>query len=157
VRFALLSLALFAAVVTAAGCSDDNTGTTTSSSGSSAPANPTFEKNVMPIMIQSCALTSCHSSKEAPAGVNITADKAVTYAAFMKESTNFAGTKLVVPGDPDSSLLMRKMDGTQAELESCPGDCGKAMPPPEEDGEQLLSQKKRDTVRNWIKNGAKND
>jgi hypothetical protein len=54
---------------------------------------------------------------------------------------------------------MRKMDGTQDDLSTCPakGACGTSMPPPEDTGSQLLSQKKRDRVRAWIKAGAKND
>lgn len=164
-RFSLRSIALLTSVVVAVACSDDPASTSASSSsgssGTPAPANPKFVADVMPILSNSCALSSCHASKEAPAGVNITTDKDVTYKALVNaDSKNFGATKLVVPGKPEDSLVMAKMDGTQNELTTCPKTstgCGKSMPPPEDEGEQLLSKKKRDTIRNWITNGAKND
>lgn len=168
-RFSLFSTAALVIALVVVACSDDpqpSSSSSGSSSGTPAPADPSFEKDVMPIFSKSCALSSCHASKQAPqpgvphpaAGVTITNEKAVTYKALINvDSLNFKGTKLIVPGDPENSLVMRKMDGTQAELESCPGDCGKSMPPPEDEGEQLLSQKKRDTIRNWIAKGAKDN
>ncbi|MBX3232696.1 MAG: hypothetical protein KIT84_44030 [Labilithrix sp.] len=149
----VLPSVLFASFAFVGACSDDP----------APPPDPPpkFEEDVMPILVKNCALASCHAAKESPLGVNITADPAVTYASLMKESTFFKGTRLVVPGKPEESLVMRKMDNTHAELESCPGDCGKAMPPPEDDNatgdEALLSKSKRDVIRAWIAAGAKDD
>lgn len=146
------------------------------SSSDSTPAATTdtdpphlYKENVYPILQVSCALSACHGASQdgsglgPPLGVHISpSDPEDAYKSLVgKASTRFVGTNLVQPGDPDNSLVMRKMDGTQAQLKSCPGDCGKSMPPPDDSEptstDQLLSQKKRDTVRAWIKDGAKDD
>ncbi len=158
----LLLVPAFAVLAFAACSSSDDT------HASSAASTPTYEKDVYPILQASCALTGCHgantqaSNPDAgpPRGVYISpTDKDVTYRSLVnKDSTYFTGTKLVLPGDPENSLVMRKMDGTQAELASCPGNCGTSMPPPDEQTpDPLLSQKKRDKVRAWIAAGASND
>lgn len=125
-----------------------------------------YKENVYPILQKNCALTACHGSTQQtpPLGVKISAvDPEDAYKSLVnKPSTRFTGTNLIEPGDPDNSLVMRKMDGTQAQLKSCPGDCGKSMPPPDDDSmpastDQLLSETKRDTIRAWIKDGAKDD
>ncbi|MFO0737920.1 MAG: hypothetical protein U0270_18655 [Labilithrix sp.] len=162
-----MRLALFASLaaglVVACSSSDDTT---------PAPAaTPTYAKDVYPILQQNCALTGCHGANtEAsdpksgpPRGVYISpSDKDVTYKKLINtDSTYFKGTKLILPGDPDNSLVMRKIDGTQAQLASCPGECGTSMPPPEDSadtsGSQLLSEKKRSKIRAWIAAGAAND
>lgn len=164
-RFFLLSVVGAVGLVVAACGSDDST-TNPPTTGT---VTATYEKDVYPIFQASCALTGCHgantqaSNPDAgpPRGVFISpSDKDVTLQKLVNvESTYFKGTKLIVPGDPDNSLVMRKMDGTQNDLATCPsaGACGTSMPPPEDTGEQLLSQKKRDKVRAWIKAGAENN
>lgn len=51
---------------------------------------------------------------------------------------------MVVPGDPDASLLVQKIEHKQ--------DCGTPMPPHEDD---RLSASEIKTIRAWIKAGAK--
>lgn len=164
--FLLLSLGGGALALAAACSSSDDT--------TPAPeATPTYAAVVYPILQRDCALTGCHganvqaSNPDAgpPRGVFISpTEKDVTYNKLVNvDSTYFKGTKLIVPGDPESSLVMRKMDGTQADLATCPakGACGTSMPPPEDEsdtsGAQLLSQKRRDRVRAWIAAGAENN
>lgn len=108
----------------------------------------------MPILALNCALTACHAAKESNLGIHITYDPDQIYAELQKSSPTpgFGGNKFVVPGKPEESLLMAKMDGTQASLPNCQSGCGMEMPPGE-----ILPQKQRDIVRTWIKNGAKND
>jgi outer membrane protein assembly factor BamB len=50
----------------------------------------------------------------------------------------------VAPGDPDKSLMVQKLEGTQP--------CGDSMPPGSKLTDAQLQQ-----VRMWVKNGAKND
>jgi hypothetical protein len=122
-------------------------GGTSASSGTAS-----FSKDVMPIIGESCALTACHAAKQSNLGIHLTFDEAQVYAELEKASPTFAGVKFVVPGKPDESLVMAKMDGTQAKVAACNGGCGREMPP-----EDLLPQEKRDVLRRWIANGAKRD
>jgi hypothetical protein len=157
VRLLLTSSIAFAAIVMA--CSSD-----TSSTAPTVTTVYHYKADIFPIFSANCALAACHGSSESPQGVHFDqGDPEATYQALMKPSQRFTGTNLVEPGDPDNSLVMRKMDGTQAQLASCPAatKCGTSMPPPDDpsdtSGAQLLSQKKRDKVRAWIKDGAKDD
>jgi len=173
VRFVALGLALSLALVSA--CSDDppapkrassssGSSGTSGSSGSSGEeddaggggeiTSASFRNDVVPILAVNCALTACHASKESNLGIHITYDPDQIYEELQKTSPTpgFGGYKFVEPGKPEESLLMAKMDGTQASLPKCENGCGKPMPPGE-----LLPQRERDIVRLWIKNGAKND
>jgi len=61
----------------------------------------------------------------------------------------------IEPGDPSSSWLMHKLDGTQGAFTAqCFGSfCGNQMPL----GGPFLSQDELDAIRAWITNGAVND
>jgi hypothetical protein len=139
----------------ATACTEETPTTKSSSSGSSgssgvaAPASAKFNADVIPILATNCALAACHSSKEADGGIYMTYDKEQLYSVFQKTSAAWK-IKYVVPGKPEESLLMAKMDGTQAKL--CKSSCGNQMPQ-----EELLPEEEREIVRVWIKNGAKND
>lgn len=161
-------LAVPAAFVALVACSSSDSTTPATTTDTDPPHQ--YKENVYPILQQNCALSACHGASQdgsglgPPLGVHISpSDPEDAYKSLVnKPSTRFVGTNLIEPGDPDNSLVMRKMDGTQAQLKSCPGDCGKSMPPPDDDSTptstaQLLSEKKRDTVRAWIKDGAKDD
>jgi hypothetical protein len=166
VRFSFLVTFCVIAVALAAACSDDEPSSpklrpsgSSSSGGSdddggSDPDRPaTFKDGVVPILATNCALAACHSSTESNLGIHLTYDKDQIYAELQKSSPTaaFNGAKFVVPGKPDESLLMAKMDGTQAKVSGCSAGCGKEMPPGD-----LIAQKDRDVVRAWIKAGAKN-
>jgi hypothetical protein len=108
----------------------------------------------MPIVGDYCALSACHAAGQSNLGIHLTFDKAQVYAELQKESPTFSGVQFVVPGKPDESLVMGKMEGTQAKVPGCTSGCGNAMPPPPD---PLVPEAKRDVVRRWIANGAKND
>jgi hypothetical protein len=55
------------------------------------------------------------------------------------------GLKRVVPGNPDMSLLVQKVEGTQM--------CGTIMPP----NPPPLTAAQKMQIRTWIMNGAMND
>jgi hypothetical protein len=120
--------------------------------GGAATTSASFSKDVMPIIGESCALTACHAAKQSNLGIHLTFDEEQVYTELQKASPTFGGVKFVVPGKPDESLVMAKMDATQAKLPSCASGCGKEMPP-----EDLLPQEKRDVIRRWIADGAKRD
>jgi hypothetical protein len=144
-----ISISAAAVVILSTACTEETPSTSSSSSSGSTPTSAKFKDDVIPILATNCALAACHSSKEADGGIYLTYDKDQLYAAFQKTSVAWK-LKYVVPGKPDESLLMAKMDGTQAKL--CSGGCGAQMPQ-----EELLPSDERAIVRLWIKNGAKND
>lgn len=122
-----------------AGCpaaTTDPTGPTGTPTGS--PPADSGWCAVTPIFNGRCVV--CHNSAAPQGDLDLEADPhgalvGVTSAAF--------GAVLVKPGDPDGSLLMRKLDGAQAAGE------GAAMPPT-----GLLSEAERGVVRDWIADGA---
>jgi hypothetical protein len=113
-----------------------------------------FEKNVMPILQTNCALQACHGSRESNLGIFITADKKQVFEEFQKTSPTFGkgALKFVVAGSSSKSFVMRKMDGDHNKLTECANGCGKEMPP-----DALLSAGKRETLRRWIDQGAKDN
>jgi hypothetical protein len=64
---------------------------------------------------------------------------------------------LVVPGRPDDSYLMQKVDGTFVGLPECRADagvCGAVMPYHPGSADPVLPQELRDAMRRWILEGA---
>ncbi len=61
--------------------------------------------------------------------------------------------KLIEPGDPAKSFLMRKLDGDACMFDAVcvNGSCGESMPQKSE----LIDPATRDAVRRWIHQGAK--
>lgn len=114
-----------------------------------------FQTDVMPILSESCALASCHSAGQASAGIHLTYDPAQVYAELQKTSVAYS-KKFVVAGNPDQSFIIAKMDGVQVAF--CGSACGTEMPPPEEKtGDALLPVATRNIVKQWIREGAKNN
>ena len=96
-----------------------------------------------------CAVALCHNAQDAATsgGLDLSTPTGA-YAALVgtPSSIGACGTR-VVAGDPNHSLFMLKLEGTQdAAL------CGVAMPIG-----GLLAQRQVDAVRTWIMNGAMMD
>ncbi|HEY8075819.1 MAG TPA: hypothetical protein VIF62_16950 [Labilithrix sp.] len=155
-RTTLLARIAAPAVLAAAfilACSSSDSTATTKPTGSDGGgdgrthAYPSFNDDVMPIVILNCSLTACHGSQESNLNIYLPSDPAIVYSEFQKTSPT-ANMKFVTPGDPTKSYVMIKMDGKQT--------MGTEMPPGDPDG-TLLPQAQRDTMRAWIMAGAKND
>jgi hypothetical protein len=86
----------------------------------------------------------CHSGDNEP---NLTLDAALTGLVGV-QSFNYPPAQYVVAGDPESSLLYRKIAGTQTAAE------GSIMPPPPA---QPVPGAQTDRVRDWIAAGANVD
>lgn len=87
---------------------------------------------------------ACHGAAYPSGGLDLVTDP---HAAMVGvPSALYSGLTLVVPGSPDESFLLAKVDGTQAT------DQGGAMPAP--DG---LSDERVEAVRAWIAEGAPSD
>ena len=99
----------------------------------------TFREDVLPVFLGRCV--SCHAAPNGEgykaSGLNLT-----TYKGVM------AGTKfgaMVIPGDPDSSNLMRLLDWRVSPQLRMPHN------------KKQLSVCDRDAVRAWIREGAKDN
>lgn len=90
-----------------------------------------FQRDILPVLISSCAISNCHDA--------ITAEEGLVY-------TNYTNTiKSVKPGNPFGSDLFEKITETD------PNDI---MPPPPY---SRLSQAQIDSIFNWISYGALNE
>ncbi len=99
------------------------------------------------VIAPSCDNGYCHGG--GTGGLLIT-DAASTYAALvevgaMGMACGPTGAVRVVPGNPDASLIVQKLEGTQT--------CGAAMPK----DLPSLSQTEIDRIRAWILDGAMNN
>jgi hypothetical protein len=125
-----------------------------------------FKTDVMPILVQSCAFSSCHgASSGGNNGVRLGSKTAPNDPANAPSAirANIVGVKgpelttmnFVTPSDPSQSYLMHKLDGDHCKLDAQCRDrsCGTAMP----QGGDLLPVATRDTVRRWIAQGALDD
>ena len=111
-----------------------------SSSGElcAAPVKTSFAEDVVPILVGHCY--SCHTpggqgSKKS--GLDLS-----TYDGIM---TGTKSGKMVIPGDPESSNLVWLLDWRGAPETHMPL------------GKKKLSTCDRDTIRAWIREGAKNN
>ena len=116
--------------------------------------------DVAPLLATNCALAACHSSKESNLNFYITYEPAQMYSELMKTSPTCPSSKFIVPGKPEESMVMLKMDNEQEKLpDSCTSARRSEMPPgdPPKSGNAMMDKKDRDVVRNWIKQGAKDN
>jgi hypothetical protein len=125
---------------------DSNDGTT---SPCSAAADPTasLSCDVQPIFSASCALSGCHAGPS-PAE-NLDLGTGAAFGAIVNVPAVQAALMRIRPGQPDSSYLVHKIQGTQASV----GGSGVRMPL----GRAALSQAQIDTVRAWVSAGAPNN
>jgi hypothetical protein len=126
-----------------------------------------FATDVLPIFENSCALSaSCHGDPSSPdpssgyrpylGAVDPPSDIDLIFSTVVgQDSHNVAGMKMVDPGKPETSFLMHKMDNdlSCAALTCKDGDCGTEMP----QGSDPLPAETRNTVRDWILQGAANN
>jgi hypothetical protein len=130
-----------------------------------------FKADVLPIFRTSCGLSSsCHGSECGPAGQHYLGPKnsdpeptaaqiQMIFDQWVGQTPSVdAGMNLISPKDPEHSFFMYKLDGLKCSKLTCAGDntCDALMP----DGvseSTLMDQSKRDTIRRWIAQGAKND
>ena len=103
-----------------------------------------FAREVAPILSANCTGAGCHAGQFAAQGIDMSA-AATAYAALTsKQSTESpcTGTRLVVPGSPEASVLVKKLTGTS---------CGFSQMPL---GRPPLGAADLATIRAWIAQGA---
>lgn len=128
---------------------------TSSCQGSSTPATPqspsiqpTYTDIANKIFVGNCTTTSCHG-QFGRGGLILTPDQAYENLVNVAASNDAAaarGKKRVVPGDPDNSYLIQKLEGPAP-------DEGDRMP---QNG-TTLDPAQIAIIRQWIANGAKKD
>jgi hypothetical protein len=121
-----------------------------------------FKNDVLPILTFSCTFSTCHGVMTGPNnGIYLgerppaMTNSSTVVMAMMKPSSQLTSMPIVTPGDPAKSFMMHKLDGDQCTLDmQCGGgSCGTSMP----SGSPLLELAKRDTIRRWIAQGAKDN
>ena len=128
-----------------------------------------FKADVLPILRTSCGLSaSCHGNEAGPGAQHYlgpkNSDPAPSAEQIQKIFTQSVGQKTVVesgmlnitPSDPAHSFFMYKLDGLAcATLKCAPtSSCGALMPL---GNTEPMDASKRDILRRWIAQGAKND
>jgi hypothetical protein len=120
--------------------------------GNAAPIG-TFSA-IYPMLFPADTNAKCNSCHSMPASdvsngrLHMGTDKATAYASLVGQASTGSkckGQTLVVPNQPDMSLLLQKVMDTPP--------CGERMPL----GGPPLSDAQRDMVRSWIADGAKDD
>jgi hypothetical protein len=103
-----------------------------------------FARDVQPVF-RSCLTLACHEGPRPTGAFELTPGSA--YGALLTGVAHAgpcAGGRLVVPGDPDHSVLTARVGG---------GTCGARMPL----GTVALPPSEVDTLRAWIAQGAPAD
>lgn len=102
---------------------------------------PTFESIQANVFDISCATSGCHDNLSAMSSLDLSAGN--SYANLANTlSTQVPTLYRIDPGFPDSSYLIKKLEGTATVGEQMP----KGQPP--------LSQKDINVIREWIQNIA---
>jgi hypothetical protein len=137
-----------------------------------------FAADVLPILRNSCGLSSsCHGNEAGPGGQHFyglaNSAGAMTPAQIQaifdqsvdKPAVADPSMKIIAAGKPEQSFLLYKLDGDPNAKDAlaqvscatlkCAEDksCLSSMP----QGGPALPSDKRDTIRRWIAQGAKND
>jgi hypothetical protein len=138
-------------IAVAIGCGGSSSDTGSNSTGGT-QAGSSYAKSVQPIFNARCT-PGCHSGSSPQAGLDLSAG--VSYANLVNNTASSAcssqvpGVVLVKPGDPQGSMLWRKIANA--------GDkCFSAMP----FGTSGLINVARpdfDTIEKWIQEGALNN
>ncbi len=92
------------------------------------------------VFAKSCAQTSCHKGASSAGDLNL---EGKTFARLVNGKTTLTGEVMVVPGKPESSLLMKRLKVVTPYT---------VMPPTE-----ALDAERLELVRSWIAAGAKDD
>lgn len=129
-----------------AGCPGDGTGLDENGNPIGPPPEEglTLSGDVQPIFTANCAFSGCHGGANPVLGQNLSAGQA--YGSIVNVTAQESpGLKRVLPGFPDSSYLVHKIQGTQS--------TGVRMPL----GGPPLTDPQIATIRGWITAGAPNN
>lgn len=125
------------------GCSGGD-GTGLPPAGPPPAIGPVFSDIQSAVFTPTCATAGCHAGAAAPQGLRL--DETSSYGLLVNvPSSEVPSILRVLPGDPDGSYLVQKLEGTAA--------AGARMPL----GRPPLAQSTIDVIRQWIIEGALDD
>jgi hypothetical protein len=106
-----------------------------------APLEPTLASIQANIFSTTCAVSGCHGGAAAQQGMRL--DPGFAFGNLVCVHVPRDPTRVrVIPGNPDGSFIIQKLEGTQT--------LGDRMP----QGGPYLPQSTIDVIREWIANGA---
>lgn len=113
-----------------------------------------YGRNIQPIWDRSCALAGCHSPPALQGGQDLTAGRSYSDLVGVR-STQQPKLRRVVPGDPDMSYLVRKIEnGPEITGTIMPQGCDSGTPL---GGAVCLSAGDMAAIRKWIEECAQNN
>src|SRR4051812_34228712 len=89
-------------------------------SGKAAVSHVDFNSQIRPILNQNC--TSCHG------GVKSAGEISFVYRDVVGQVAKKSGNRVIVPGQPDASEMIRRVTSTDKEYRMPPADHGSALP-----------------------------
>lgn len=108
-------------------------------------ASPSFADDIMEIVERrGCAQIGCHGNGSTAGALSLDGT-ATAYDQLVNVVSGCQGLIRVVPGDPDDSYLVMKVEGTHT--------CGARMPL----GDQPLDSIDQKNIRNWVLQNALNN
>lgn len=143
-RRMLFLAAATAALFACSGGDTANTGPEAPAASEAPAAQSLFETEIAPILASSCA--TCHLTGQEAGNMSLVPAQALANLVDVP-SKEAPGLVRVVPGNPDKSYLVMKLEGTQI----AHGGTGAQMP----FGAPPLSADKIAKIRQWIAEGAK--
>jgi len=112
-----------------------------SGSSSATPLEPTLASIQANVFSVSCAISGCHGGGTVQFGLSL--DPGLSAGNLINVASQQDPTLIrVVPGNPDGSFIIQKLEGTQT--------VGRRMP----DFSPPLPQATIDVIRQWIADGA---
>jgi hypothetical protein len=142
-------LAIVAVVVTTAGCDES----LKDFAGPTPNLEPTFsaiQRDIFsaPDSTGRAACTGCHNPQNARFAANLNLADGAAYSQLVNAaSQNKAGAVRVIPGDPNNSYLIQKIEGIA-------GIVGERMP---RTAGPFLTPNQIAIIRRWIQEGAQNN
>jgi hypothetical protein len=146
----LLSCVIFAAVSAAAASCDEKLSSITGPTPDLAPNFTAIQRTIFNATDSSgrLACTGCHSDSGRVPPNNLVLLEGRSYSQLVGRSAfGKAGATLVVPGDPDNSYLIKKLQGA-ADI------AGQRMP---RGSGPFLSEGQILVIKTWIRDGAQNN
>lgn len=122
-------------------------------------APPATYESVRAIFLRSCS-GYCHAGgSDVGASLVLVPHDVSAPVLINRPSRQVPRMMLVVPGNPDASYLVHKIEGTMVDLPECTSDrrpCGIPMPYAWRDGGPavVMPREERDLIRRWIAAGA---
>ena len=124
----------------------DQSGQPLTAGGGSAPLEPTLASIQAKVFSVNCAFSGCHGGGTVPFGLRL--DLGFSYGNLINvHSPQDPSLIRVIPGNPDGSFIIQKLEGRRFDNAPILGDRMPQFGP-------YLPQSTIDVIRQWIRDGA---